>query len=255
MRAFFFKSFFFFWYRFLFRQFKNLIRFYRTISNSFSGATQFKYPRFSSLLHRSDLNDQTLVFDVENALLKSSSMFPYFMLVAFEAGGLLRAIVLVLLYPFVCVVGSEMGLKIMVMTCFFGMKASSFRVGCSVLPKFLLEDVGAKMFETLKKGGKQMGVTKLPWVMVESFLREYLEIDFVVGRELKMFCGYYLGFMDNVDKTAHVLDLLKEGKGCSDMIGITSLNNPRDHQFFSHCKVSPFSLPFKLRMLFLFLQK
>jgi len=118
------------------------------------------------------------------ALLKSSSLFRYFMLVAFEAGGILRAIVLVLLYPFVCIVGSEMGLKIMVMTCFFGMKASSFRVGCSVLPKFLLEDVGAKMFETLKKGGKQMGVTKLPWVMVESFLREYLEIDFVVGREL-----------------------------------------------------------------------
>jgi len=53
------------------------------------------------------------------------------MLVAFEAGGLLRAIVLVLLYPFVCVVGSEMGLKIMVMTCFFEMKASSFRVGCA----------------------------------------------------------------------------------------------------------------------------
>ena len=190
-----------------------------------------------------------------NALLKSSSLFRYFMLVAFEAGGLLRAIVLVLLYPFVCVVGSEMGLKIMVMTCFFGMKASSFRVGRSVLPKFFLEDVGAEMYETLKKGGKQVGVTKLPQVIVESFLREYLEIDFVVGRELKMFCGYYLGFMDNVDKTAHVLDLLKEGKGCSDMIGITSLNNPRDHQFFSHCKVSPFSLPFKLRMLFLFLQK
>ena len=29
-----------------------------------------------------------------------------------------------------------------------------------------------------------MGVTKLPRVMVESFLREYLEIDFVVGKEL-----------------------------------------------------------------------
>ncbi|WVY99188.1 hypothetical protein V8G54_031339 [Vigna mungo] len=234
-RAFLFKSFFFFWYRFLFRQFKNLIRFYRTISNSFSGATQFRYPKFSSLLHRSDLNDHTLVFDVENALLKSSSLFPYFMLVAFEAGGLLRAIVLVLLYPFVCVVGSEMGLKIMVMTCFLGIKASSFRVGRSVLPKFLLEDVGAEMFETLKKGGKQVGVSRLPRVMVESFLREYLEIDFVVGRELKMFCGYYLGLMDN-NKTAHVLDLVKEGKGCSDMIGITSHNNLRDHELFSHCK-------------------
>ncbi|CAJ1969675.1 unnamed protein product [Sphenostylis stenocarpa] len=234
-RAYFFKSLFFFWYRFLFRQLRNLIRFHRTISNSLSGATQFKHPKFSSLLHRSDLNDHTLVFDVEHALLKSSSLFPYFMLVAFEAGGLLRAIVLVLLYPFVCVVGNEMGLKIMVMTCFFGIKASSFRVGRSVLPKFLLEDVGAEMFETLKKGGKKVGVSNLPRVMVESFLREYLEIDFVVGRELRMCCGYYVGLMDDT-KTMHALELVKEGKGCSDMIGITKLNNIRDHEFFSHCK-------------------
>ncbi|XP_068493469.1 probable glycerol-3-phosphate acyltransferase 3 [Phaseolus vulgaris] len=235
LRSFFFKSLFFFWYRFLFRQFKNLIRFYRTISNSFSGATQFKHPKFSTLFHRSDLNEHTLVFDVENALLKSSSLFPYFMLVAFEAGGLLRAMVLVFLYPFVCVVGREMGLKIMVMTCFLGIKASSFRVGRSVLPKFLLEDVGSEMFEMLKKGGKQVGVSRLPRVMVESFLREYLEIDLVVGGELKTFCGYYLGLMENI-KTTHALDLLKEGKGCSDMIGIISLNNTPNHEFFSHCK-------------------
>jgi len=178
---------------------------------------------------------------VENALLKSSSLFPYFMLVAFEAGGLLRAMVLVFLYPFVCVVGREMGLKIMVMTCFLGIKASSFRVGRSVLPKFLLEDVGSEMFEMLKKGGKQVGVSRLPRVMVESFLREYLEIDLVVGGELKTFCGYYLGLMENI-KTTHALDLLKEGKGCSDMIGIISLNNTPNHEFFSHCKVCHFSL-------------
>ncbi|KAK7392216.1 hypothetical protein VNO78_20646 [Psophocarpus tetragonolobus] len=234
-RAFFFKSLFFFWYRFLFRQLKNLIRFHRTISNSFSSATQFKYQKFSSLLHRSDLNDHTLIFDVENALLKSCSLFPYFMLVAFEAGGLVRAIVLVLLYPFVCVVGEELGLKIMVMACFFGIKASSLRVGRSVLPKFFLEDVGAEMFEVLKKGGKKVGVSNLPQVMLESFLREYLDIDFVVGRELKVFCGYYVGLMDDT-KAMHALEHVKEGKGCSDMIGITSFNNIRDHQFFSHCK-------------------
>ncbi|TKY52439.1 glycerol-3-phosphate acyltransferase 2 [Spatholobus suberectus] len=235
-RAFFFKSLFFFWYRFLFTQLRNLIRFHRTISNSFSGATQFKYQKFPSLLHRSDLNDYTLIFDVENALLKSSSLFPYFMLVAFEAGGLLRAIVLVLLYPFVCIAGEKMGLKIMVMACFFGIKAASFRVGRSVLPKFFLEDVGAEMFEALNRGGKKVGVSNLPQVMVESFLREYLDIDFVVGRDLKMFCGYYVGLMD-ARKTMHAaLEQVKEGKGCSDMIGIIRFHNIRDHEFFSHCK-------------------
>lgn len=89
-RAYFLKSLFIFWYRFLLRQLKNLIVFHRTISNTFANTTQshIKYQKFSSLLNRSDLNDHTLVFDVENTLLKSTSLFPYFMLVAFEAGGL-----------------------------------------------------------------------------------------------------------------------------------------------------------------------
>ncbi|XP_061337676.1 probable glycerol-3-phosphate acyltransferase 3 [Gastrolobium bilobum] len=234
-RVFFFKSLFFFWYRFLLRQLKNLIGFPKTISNSFASTTQFKYQKFPSLLPRSDLNDHTLIFDVENALLKSSSLFPYFMLVAFEAGGLLRAILLVLLYPFVCLAGEEMGLKLMVMACFFGIKAESFRVGRSVLPKFFLEDVGSEIFDVLNRGGKKVGVSNLPRVMVESFLREYLEIDFVVGRELKMFYGYYVGLMDD-RKNMHVLEQVQEGKGCSDVIGITTFNKIRDNEFFSHCK-------------------
>ena len=234
-RAFFFKSLFFFWYRFLFRQLKNLIGFHRNIS------TQFKYQKFPSLLHRSDLNDHTLVFDVENSLLKSSSLFPYFMLVAFEAGGLIRAIVLLLLYPFACLAGQETGLKIMVMTCFFGIKAESFRVGRSVLPKFFLEDVGSEIFEVLNRGGKKVGVTNMPRVMVENFLKEYLEIDVVVGRELKVFCGYYVGLMED-KKTMHALEQIQEGKGSSDMIGITRFNKILDHELFSHCKVCAFNL-------------
>ncbi|KAJ1397928.1 Phospholipid/glycerol acyltransferase [Sesbania bispinosa] len=234
--AFYFKSLFFFWCRFLLKQLKNLIAFHRSISNSFAPTTQFKYQKFPSLLHRSDLNDHTLIFDVENTLLKSSFLFPYFMLVAFEAGGLFRAIILVFLYPFIYLAGEEMGLKIMVMTCFFGIKAKSFRVGRSVLPKFFLEDVGSEIFEVLNRGGKKVGVSNLPRVMVESFLKEYLEIDFVMGRELKMFCGYYVGLMDE-RKTKHALEQVQEGKGCSDMIGITTFNNNiPDQEIFSPCK-------------------
>ncbi|KAE9611869.1 putative glycerol-3-phosphate 1-O-acyltransferase [Lupinus albus] len=236
-RAFFFKSLFFFWYRFLFRQLKNLIGFHRSVSNnSHALATQFKYQKFPSLLNRSDLSDHTLIFDVENALLKSSSLFPYFMLVAFEAGGLLRAFVFVLLYPFVCLAGEKMGLKIMIMTCFFGIKEDSFRVGRSVLPKFFLEDVGSEMFEVLNRGGKKVGVTNLPRIMVESFVKEYLEIDFVIGSELKVFCGYHIGLMDD-RKTMHALEQVQEGKGSSHMIGITSFNKIlHHHQLFSNCK-------------------
>ncbi|KAJ1412550.1 putative glycerol-3-phosphate acyltransferase 2 [Sesbania bispinosa] len=203
--------------------------------------TQFKYQnnKYSSLLHRSDLNEHTLIFDIEGALLRSSSVFPYFMLVAFEAGGLLRAIVLLLSYPFVCLVGDEMGVKIMIMISFFGIKTESFRVGRAVLPKFLLEDVGSEIFEeVIHRGGKKVGLSKLPRVMVESFLREYLEIDFVVGRELKVFHGYFMGLVEERKNVHDALELVHEGKGsCSDMIGISGCHKGLDHEdFFSRCK-------------------
>ncbi|CAJ2629010.1 unnamed protein product [Trifolium pratense] len=236
--SFFFKSLFIFWYRFLLIQLKNhLIVFHRTISNTFANTTssQIKYQKFTSLVHRSDLNDHTLIFDVENTLLKSSSLFPYFILVAFEAGGLFRAIVLTLLYPLIYLSGEKMGLKIMVMTCFFGIKAESFRIGRSVMPKFFLEDVGSEIFDVINKGGKKMGVSNLPRVMVESFLKEYLEIDFVAGKELKIFNGYYIGLMDET-KNVHALKQIQEGKGSSDMIGITRFNHILDHEIFSSCK-------------------
>ncbi|KAK7255666.1 hypothetical protein RIF29_29083 [Crotalaria pallida] len=232
INVFFFKSLFFFWYRLFFRPLKRL---QRTSSNNII-ANQVKYHKYPSLMHRSNCNDHNIIFDVEGALLKSSSMFPYFMLVAFEAGGLLRAIVLILLYPFICLVGDEMGLKIMVMICFFGIKAKNFRVGRAVLPKFFMEDVGSEIFEVVNRGGKKVGFSKLPRVMVESFLKEYLEIDFVAGRELKVLCGYYVGLMEERKKDVHALELVHEGRGGSNMIGISRFQKNMDNDFFSPCK-------------------
>ncbi|XP_054804301.1 probable glycerol-3-phosphate acyltransferase 3 [Prosopis cineraria] len=235
-RAFFFKSLLFFWYRFLLRQLNNLLGFHRSIgTNAFP--SQFKYQKYHSLAHRSDLTDHTLIFDVEGTLLKSSSLFPYFMLVAFEAGGLIRSFVLILLYPFVCLAGPEMGLNIMVIICFFGIKAKSFRAGRAVLPKFLLENVGSEMFEILNRGGKKVAVSNLPQVMVESFLKEYLEIDLVVGRQLKVFCGYYVGLMEGRKIVApHALNQVREGQGRADAIGIWGFNKSLDSELLSHCK-------------------
>jgi len=210
----------------------------KSVSNIAFATPQFKYQRFHSLLHRSDLNDHTIVFDVEGALLKSSSMFSYFMAVAFEAGGLIRAMVLLLVYPFICLVDDETSLKIMVMICFFGIKEESCRVGRAVLPKLLLEDVGLEMFEVLKKGSRKVGLSKLPRVMVESFLKEYLEIDFVVGRELKLFNGFYVGLMEERNCMHANLELVHERKiTCSHMIGISGSNNVLGHSLFSSCKV------------------
>ncbi|KAJ4727847.1 putative Glycerol-3-phosphate acyltransferase 3 [Melia azedarach] len=232
MKFSFFKTLFFFFCRILFRQFRNPKVLHRTVSNLH--AAHNKYQKYTSLVHRSDLSDKTLIFNVEQVLLKSSSLFPYFMLVAFEAGGLLRAFALFILYPFICFIGGEMGLKIMVAVCFFGIKKDSFRVGRAVLPKFFLENVGLEIFEVLKRGGKRVAVTNMPQVMIESFLRDYLEIDHVVGKELKVFCGYFVGLIEERKQDLSVLqDILGEEKDSDHIIGISSLNHKL---FLKYCK-------------------
>ncbi|KAF7846543.1 hypothetical protein BT93_L4180 [Corymbia citriodora subsp. variegata] len=127
------------------------------------------------------------------------------------------------------------------MVSFFGLKKESFRAGSAVLPKFLLEDVGLEGFEMVKKrGGKRVGVSGLPQVMVESFLRDYLEVDMVVGRELKVVRGYYVGLVER--KRRSVVDefeemLGKETSSGSGLIGISSYNKSLQHDpLFSRCK-------------------
>ncbi|XP_010267918.1 PREDICTED: probable glycerol-3-phosphate acyltransferase 3 [Nelumbo nucifera] len=213
----------------------------RSLWRKGSNAQLFGQPRFQkfhSFAHRSEISDQTLIFDVEGALLRPSSLFPYFMLVAFEAGSLLRSLVLLLLYPFVCMASEEMGLKIMVFVCFFGIKKESFRVGAAVLPKFFLEDVGVEGFETLRKFRRNVGVSALPKVMVEGFLRDYLGVESVVGRELKVFRGYFVGLMEDKEKTRHVLQKVfgEDTLSSRDIVGIGGFNKSLDHQVFSYCK-------------------
>ncbi|XP_059437912.1 probable glycerol-3-phosphate acyltransferase 2 [Corylus avellana] len=211
-----------FFYRILFRKHRGFYKNHAT--------TPFRYETFNPPLASQAL----MIFDVEGALLKSPSMFPYFMLVAFEGGSLLRALLLLLSYPLTCLVSEEMGLKIMVMVCFFGIKKESFRIGINVLPKFFLEEVGLEMFEVLKRsgGGKLVGVSELPQVMVECFLKDYLEIDFVVARELKVFNGYFVGLMEEKKDIIRLEEILEE----DNMIAIAGFTKLLDHQLLSHCK-------------------
>lgn len=201
-----------------------------------------KLQRFPSFAHRSasNLGDRTVVFDVEGALLRSPSLFPYFMLVAFEAGSLLRALVLFLLYPFICLLSPDMQIKAMVMVCFVGIKQDSFRAGRAVLPKFYLEDVGLEGFQAVRRCGRRVGVSGLPREMVESFLRDYMGIESVALRQVKVVRGYFVGVME--DNSVHYPLPLHAGENIDthttgdDAIGICGING-LDHPLFSqHCK-------------------
>ncbi|KAB5569539.1 hypothetical protein DKX38_003332 [Salix brachista] len=205
-RAPFFENLFFFFFRIISRKFRNPKGLQRSFSNVH--ATHVKHQKYASLSFRSDLSAKTLVFNVEGTLLKSHSLFPYFMLVAFEAGSLLRALLLFLLYPFICLVGQEMGLKIMVMVCFFGMKKESFRAGSAVLPKFFLDDVGLEAFEELKRGGRKVAT----------------------GR------GYFLGLMEEKKKDMVNLEEKDNIISHDDIVAFSRFNSSLDHPAFSHCK-------------------
>lgn len=178
---------------------------------------------------------QTLVLDVEGGLLRSSSTFPYFMLVALEAGGFLRGLVLLLLYPLLCCMGSAMALKIMAAVAFCGLRVSRFRAGCAVLPMWFLEDVGAEGFEVMRSAMRRVCVTRMPRVMVEGFLKEYLEAEVVVGREMKVLWGFYTGLMEEEEggDGDQVVAGEEEKKMEVDVVGFSSslqfLQDPLSH--------------------------
>ncbi|XWS23841.1 hypothetical protein CRYUN_Cryun28dG0049700 [Craigia yunnanensis] len=196
-------------------------------------ATQFKFLKHSSFVQRTDeLANQTLVFHLEGALLKSCSQFPYFMLVAFEAGGLFRALILLLLYPLVLLVGRESGLRILVFVSFVGVRKDKFRAGTAILPKFFLEDVGCEGFDMVMGYKRKVAVTGMPKIMVEGFLRDYLGIDAVVARELKEFRGYFLGLMEEKMDAGLVINQ----KMSTHNSGLGCFRKSHDLKIFSHCK-------------------
>ena len=76
-----------------------LLKYYRNpkiLQRNFSNS-QFKLEKHFSIAQKKVLSNDTVIFNVEGALLKSSSVFSYFMLVAFEAGSLVRVLLLFLL--------------------------------------------------------------------------------------------------------------------------------------------------------------
>ncbi|CAN4104423.1 unnamed protein product [Withania somnifera] len=158
------------------------------------------------------------------------------MLIAFEGGSILRAMLLLLSSPFLLVLDFEAKLRVMVFITFCGMKIKDVEcVGRAVLPKFFLEDLNAHVYQVLKSAGSRVVFTSVPRVMVEGFLKEYLGVDFVKGTELHTVGSYFSGF---VSSSGILIKhrALKEfvGEKQPDIgIGNSCLH---DHLFISLCK-------------------
>ncbi|XP_062192194.1 glycerol-3-phosphate acyltransferase RAM2-like [Phragmites australis] len=129
--------------------------------------------------------------ELEGTLLVSGGLFPYFLLVALEAGGPLRAAILLIVYPLVALLGAvfsdDLPLLVMTFVSTCGLGASDVTaVARATLPRFFLADVRGSAFRALARHpGEKYVVTRLPRLMAEPFVKEYLDADVrVVGKEL-----------------------------------------------------------------------
>ncbi|KAL8043989.1 hypothetical protein ABFX02_08G018700 [Erythranthe guttata] len=142
----------------------------------------------------------TVVADLDGTLLIGRSSFPYFALVAFEVGGILRLLFLLLASPlagFLYYFFSESaGIQILIFAAFAGMRVSDIEsVARAVLPKFYSTDLHPEAFRVFSSCGQKCVLTANPRIMVEAFLKDYLGADLVLGTEISTFKGRATGFV------------------------------------------------------------
>lgn len=187
--------------------------------------------------------NQNLVCNLDGTLLRSSSPFPYFMLMAFEAGSPVRALVLLLVWPLVWFlynfVSEAAGIQVLIFVTFAGLRlAEASTVSRAVLPKFYLEDMHPQSYKVFVSCGKRCVVSSSPRIMVEPFLVEYLNVDCVLGTELQVIGGGYCtglvgkpGVLIGIQKQKAVKDCFGERQpdiGMGDVLA--------DYPFMSLCK-------------------
>lgn len=108
-------------------------------------------------------------------------------------------------------------------------------VSTTVLPKFFLENLNPHVFEVFQATGSKIVFTSVPRVMVEGFLRNYLNVNDVIGTELQTYGRYYTGFLSPDGLLVKHKALLEYFGDQRPDIGIGS-PNLHDHLFISFCK-------------------
>ncbi|KAF3444729.1 hypothetical protein FNV43_RR14422 [Rhamnella rubrinervis] len=144
----------------------------------------------------------TVVADMDGTLLRARSSFPYYALTAFEAGGIWRLLFVILASPIAGLlfyfISESAGVRVLVFATFAGMRVSDIKgVARAVLPKFYSTDMHPDTWRVFSSCGKRCVLTGNPRIMVETFLKEYLGADMVMGTELATFKGRATGFVSS----------------------------------------------------------
>ncbi|BBN16154.1 glycerol-3-phosphate acyltransferase [Marchantia polymorpha subsp. ruderalis] len=186
---------------------------------------------------------QTVVSDLDGTLVRGRSSFPYFMLVAFEAGGVLRSVLLLLAAPLAYIlyhfVSEAAGIKLLIFVTFSGVKAKKIEsVSRAVLPKFYSEDLHPESWRVFSSFGRRYVLTANPRIMVEVFAKECLGADEVIGSEIEVTKGgYATGF---VKAPGVLVGVNKENalkaKFVDDQPDVGMGDRKTDYPFMSLCK-------------------
>lgn len=135
---------------------------------------------------------RSVVAELEGGLLRSADTFPYFMLVAFEASGLPRFVLLLALWPLLRLLElacrrGDLALRAAAFVATVGVpRAEVEAVSRAVLPKFMADDVDPAAWAAFGScEGRRVVVTRMPRVMVERFAKEHLGAHAVVGCDLE----------------------------------------------------------------------
>lgn len=187
---------------------------------------------------------ETVVADMDGTLLVGRSSFPYFALVAFEAGGVLRLLFLILASPLAAFlyyfVSESAGIQILIFATFAGMKVSDIEsVARAVLPKFYSSDLHPESWRVFSSCGKRVVLTANPRIMVEATLKDVLGADMVLGTEVSSYKGRATGFVRSpgVLVGTNKADALRKTFADSQPdIGLGDRHT--DIPFISMCKVS-----------------
>ncbi|KAJ7568621.1 hypothetical protein O6H91_01G041000 [Diphasiastrum complanatum] len=203
-----------------------------------------RFPSLESVEH-ARLESTVVIADLEGTLLRSSSSFSYYMLVALEAGSALRALLLLTVVPITWLLhyafSEEASLRVLVFVTFAGLKARPVKtVAQGVLPRFCLEDMSLHPFKVFTSCSKKYAITSMPRIMIEPFVKEYLNVEQVLGTELQVTeNGVYTGFVKQpgIIVGKNKVKAMKENFG-GDYPDICLGDGKNDYQFLALCKKS-----------------